>query len=749
SVALIISVKTQQYTTSGLANGAGYVNLSAAPGIHGNLTVTAPDYNATSATNVTVNESATTTLATALKQSKGGVLPWGWVLGTVLDKAHHYPLGLATVQITSRYGVPAAVGTATLTNSSGQYMIDAPPSPTDNVSVNLTDYPGGNYTRLPVAFGAIALARTINLTGDGIVAGFVVSFPLEKPIPWATVTLCGPKTPVCSNSVQANGSGFFWIAGPPGYDNITVSYTNFVTTSRLVNVTSDAWIWIGKTELNEYAYISGTVIGLPSGIPVNGANVSVCSPLVILGYPICPYVTLTDSNGNFFLAVPAGNYVVQANATLYNATFIPIQLLPGERVSMGLIELQLFGFATGHVLAEDTQAAINGSVVEACPTWSNGNCTLPELADPATGAYSFEGPPGPYAVQASAPGYFSAGLIVKLVSGAITHVPTIFLAPIGTGARFTVSGTVYLNASTSGGGALVPFAGALISDGRGDATTSTSGGVFTLGVLWGMYTISVSHPGDATVALHVTVHANVTGLTAILNPQTYRWSGYVRDGINAQPFGDVTVRQGGSGLGATNPDGFYSLNLVNGTYSLTATLASSDPLATEIAPVGFEIVVNGGGGSRDVLMFPPPKGVDVLVVNAITGVPIANASVHLAGTVHPEGVGMSRDGATSLLGTVELNVYSGSYTATASASGFLTSSASVVTGDSFSAPLTVSLSPAPPPAVAKATGISPTFGVAIAGGVAALAIGAFLLTRRLRAVPALATAAAVGPQGPP
>ncbi|HEV2165383.1 MAG TPA: carboxypeptidase-like regulatory domain-containing protein [Thermoplasmata archaeon] len=732
------------FGSSGTANGAGYVNVSSPPGIKGTISITAPDYNSTNATGFSVNESATSTLSVLLKKALGGLTPWGWVTGTVEDNAYHFPLPGAVVDLTSRY---STTGTSVNTNGAGVYRIDAPAGPSANVSINLTDY-SGNYTRVSVVAGATATARLVNLTGDGIVAGFVISYPQGVPIPFANVSLCSQAEPLCSNIAIANGSGAFWIAGPPGLDNLTVSYNDFVTTSRPVNVTSDGWIWVGVVKLDEYAFLSGTVIGLPSGIPVDGANVSACSTLAFSeGAVICAYTTVTSANGQFFLAVPADNYIIQVNATLYNTTFLPIQLLPGETVSMGLIELEQYGIAVGHIFGQDTDGPLTGGLLTACPTWEIGNCTSVNT-NPISGQYLFSGPPGPYALTAAAPNYDKAGELVTLISGYLVKAPTIFLEPIGPAYRFHLQGTV-LAESTAPGGAISPYAGAVVSDNVGDAATTDSQGQFSLSVSWGDIVLSVTANGYQKAQFSQQVRGNVTGLTVTLVPMTYVWTGYVTDGVNRQPLGGVGVTLGPGGLqiATTITTGLYTLSLPNGTFDLDAGFADGSSLALAYPTIPFVLTVNGAGGTHNLEMFPPLRTLVIQVVNRASGIPIQNATVVVAGVTRPENVGLQVPGTTNLNGSVAIGVYTGIYNVTASSAGYLTGSVTTdSTGSNATLSVIVELAPISVSG-ASGPGLTPAIGAALAGGIVALAAGLYLFSRRLSTASRGASASPATPVG--
>ncbi|HEV2519708.1 MAG TPA: carboxypeptidase-like regulatory domain-containing protein [Thermoplasmata archaeon] len=718
----------------GTANGAGYINVTAPPGVKGTLQVMAPDYNSSNASGFGINQSATSTLSVLLKKELGGLTPWGWVTGTVQDNAHQFSLPLALIDVTSRYGTK---GTQTTSNGAGAYFIDAPPGPSANVSINLTDYIG-NFTHVSVLSGKTATAHLVNLTGDGIVAGFVQSYPTGLPIPFANVSLCSQAQPLCSNIAIANGSGYFVIAGPPGLDNLTVSYNHYVTTFRPVNVTSDGWTNVGKVLLDEYAFLSGTVIGLPSGIPVAGANVSACSPLAFSeGAVICAYATQTSNNGEFFLAVPADNYIIQVNATLYNTTFLPIQLLPGETVSMGLIELEQYGIAAGYVYGADTQGPLSNSQVTACPTWENGNCTS-VTTNRLTGQYLFEGPPGPYAVTASAPNYATSGMVVKLVSGSLVKAATIYLQPIGPAERFTISGLVMAQ-STAPGGADVPYAGALVSDNVGDTATTDAQGQFVMSVAWGDIVITVTARGYQAAHIPEQVRGNISGVSVTLVPMTYAWTGYVTDGISRQALNGtlITLGLGGITVATSDPTGHYSVQFPNGTFYLDAGFTPGSLLASAYPTVAFVVTVNGAGGTRDISMFPPLRTLDIQVVSRPSGIPLSNASVVVAGNTRPEGVGLTLSGSTNFNGSVGIGVYTGIYSVTASASGYLTGSVQAnTTGSNSTLAVLVELAPISAPVSAGyGGGITPLVGVALAGGVVALAAGLYVFTRRLSASP--------------
>jgi len=139
---------------------------------------------------------------------------------------------------------------------------------------------------------------------------------------------------------------------------------------------------------------------------------------------------------------------------------------------------------------------------------------------------------------------------------------------------------------------------------------------------------------------------------------------------------------------------------------------------------------------RNVPIFPPSATVYALVVDAVTGLPIPQASVSVSGTVTPEGVAYERTMATDVLGSAQSSVYAGAYTVTASATGYEPTTRTVSTANG-SVTVTVALTPGAAAASGGGNALGPTVvGIVIAGGTVAAAAGAYLATRRLSAASA-------------
>ncbi|MGI0156827.1 MAG: carboxypeptidase regulatory-like domain-containing protein, partial [Thermoplasmata archaeon] len=251
------------------------------------------------------------------------------------------------------------------------------------------------------------------------------------------------------------------------------------------------------------------------------------------------------------------------------------------------------------------------------------------------------------------------------------------------------------------------------------------------------YSIEAVAPGFLSESLFVVVHATVENLNLTLAPSTVLLSGVVRDGLTNNPLQAVSLMETLGGvvttIAQTDASGSFAVPLGNGTHTITASSAGS--LGITYSPVTFTVSINGLPYTHDLLLFPPLTQVYGLVADEVSGVYIANASVTGTGLTS-EHIPSQFAISTSGTGTFQLALYAGSYTFTASASGYVTEKTTrSVNGESILS-LTLSLAPSPPPSTAG--GSVPISGgtLALLGGVAVVAVGAMLVARRLSTSPA-------------
>ena len=499
-----------------------------------------------------------------------------------------------------------------------------------------------------------------------------------------------------------------------------------MTNTSAASPCTDCWDWIGTVTVDEYAYVTGIVRGLPSGIPIVGATVSACSTLY---YPVgaCGFFVATDTNGHFLLPVPANTYILQTNDTFYNSSYLPLALSPGQHVNVGTIFLDQFGWLAGQVFSSATFAPVSGASVLTCARWAGGICT-PTTITSGAGRFTTSGAPGPYLVSVIAPGYSDRYVPATITSGETTTLTAIFLDPLGTDIAYPVTGRV-VNASNPAQvipGAIV----AAVLNGTPAASTLTDGsGTFHLTVLWGTYNLSVVAPGYHPSVSPLLVTGPLSGLVIQLNIMTYNVTGIVSDALTHQPIAGVSISFEGTSLAVTGIDGSYQIQLPNGTAHLTALYGGGGPV--QYPPVAFTIAMNGAGQTHNVAMYPPTTTVYGLVVDRVTGLALAGASVQVTGRA-TNGVPINQSTRTDSGGAFTLLLPQGTYTTTASYTGYSMEAAVSFEASGSSTPVTVELVPA---ATTGSTAPTGTSGFIWLLGVLVVALGTmtlvvFLLTRR-------------------
>ena len=706
--------------SSAVADANGFVNMTAPIGKNLAVTIAAPDFNGSVVKDISVNESATTYVKGSSTQMGSIFLqPWGWVRGTVVDSTLGVPVYGASVTVSN----PNESGTVGIvTNGAGFFMSDAPPGAVDQVSVTLNGYLT-NSTQDTVGNGKLGNLTPLNLTGLGVVAGRILSYPGNLPLYGATVSVCSIASPSCPNSnATTNGTGYFWVVADPGRDVILIAASGYSenTTLGTILVKSDTWEWAGNFVVDQYATVTGMVLGDPSGLPLVGANVSVCSTVALPGEPTGPcFVTvLTSSVGQFEVSVPYGNYILAITASGYNATYLGLSLGAGEFASIGTIFLVAYGTVRGTIFGQDSDAPIVGSLIQACELWSVGNCTG-NVPVSASGGFVISGPPGPYMLVAAGPNYQDAFVYAVFLAGITTTLFPIYLIPSGTNLLYSVQGSVVRGEN------LKPLDGAVVTAGSNFATATNVTGGFHLSVPWGTYVLTAEQNGFIAESHTVTVHSNLSGVDFVLAQTVYAVSGTISDGLTGTPIDRAGIEVGGVQLATSGITGTYSVSLPNGTYTIMVTPPASTNTGS-FAAVNFTVGISGGPVHRSILLYPGSAVISGLVVNALTGAPIENATVVISGA--------TEDGLPMLLGTLSTTpqgtftarVYFGTYRINVSAAGFLPNYSPLAVRNSSMLPATLTLTPVPSSA-ASGSGGGFTLGLALLlAGIAAIGVVAYL-----------------------
>lgn len=661
-------------TGMGQTNWAGQVNVTAPPYRFDNFTIgPAADYNSTNFT-AWINTSTTTLLnsTTFGHIANVSVPPWGWIrsvvvnatpspnLVTVIDNTNLRALPGASVVASSWGG--SFTGTGEITNWAGQFLTDAPIGMKDQLYTSHFSYLS-NLSTVKVHPGEEVQLSTINMTADGIIAGQVLSNPGNVAVGGATVTVCPVGGRVCTN-VITNSSGLWWDVAAPGSNDISVSAPGFVPNTGVGHSTSDVWTWMGTVTVDQYAYLTGTVRGLPSGIPIANASVSACSPF---GTPVgpCGFSVNTTPLGSFLLPVPAGSYVMQTAASFYNSSYLPLSLTPGEHVYLGTIFLEAYGYLSGVVYSGSTFSPLFNASVYACPVWSGQGCSATAHTD-ASGRYTAFGPPGQYAVTATSPSYHDATIYQRIGSGNVSAAPTIYLYPIGTSTPFPVTGKVLAAGTTH----TIPDAtvAALTNGTLEFSTTTNSSGSFNLPLVWGQYNLTAYAPGYHPAERFITVNGPVANQVLVLSIMTYTVSGVAEDALTHTAVPGVVISEnGGLPLATTDANGAYSIDLANGTHALVAAAPPFGGVTYAVVP--FLVTVNGADQRYPIALLPPTAALYGTVADFLTALPIANASVRLAGTTI-DGIPLVISLQSNAVGEFTVNIPQGSYSVAASSTGY-------------------------------------------------------------------------------
>ncbi|MCI4323763.1 MAG: hypothetical protein L3K03_07075 [Thermoplasmata archaeon] len=648
-------------TGTSTSNGVGFFNVTAPPAPTVAISINAPDFNGTQASRLPVNQSQTFHLTGALLPA---LVPWGWVKGTVTDPTFHVAVPFASVTI-----VDSATGTlsskpAVTTSATGEFLTDAVPGPKDLATIQSPDFLT-NSSGVAVTPGNVTEIGSIRLTAMGIVAGDVLGLPAGVRLDGAQVTVCAFSASICSSyPTITNEAGIFWALAPPGTDRINASFAGYApNVSLVVKVTPDSWQWAGSVILSEYATLAGTILGLPSGLTLDDANASLCSTIVYPGEATgsCGVTVPTSPTGTFSLSAPGGTYILALSAPDFASAYLPVSVRPGEAVNLGTLFLDQGGTITGTVVGQDTDSPVAGTQVFACPTEGEIGCTG-VVGVNTTGGFTLTTLPGPYLVTATAPGYEESFSGVQVMSGARVSAGLLQLIPVGSSQLFSVTGSI-VGWNNSG-----PIAGAtVISAGVYSSAGSSANGSYSILVPWGSYDLMALAAGYNSANATVTVHSNRSGINFILYPSAFTLTGTIRDGLTNDVLSGAKLELSSTGatIATTDADGQYQARLANGTYEVTVV----DSGTANYQPLSVIVSINGGDVQRDMALYPPSTEIDGLVVDSGSGLPVAFATVTIGGTTST-GIPWSTMRQSSSVGTVEVQLYSGTYTVQVNATGY-------------------------------------------------------------------------------
>ncbi len=733
--------------TQGKTNGAGFINLTAPSGDAVQFTFGGTnDFNNTTFS-APIPIGNTTNLDTWFTKEGTSVTipPWGWVastyanysapvgyFGTVVDQWNGLPLPGASIAVSTADPLLADGGSTQSTNALGQFLADAPIGPDDTLTVSLAAYETNTTHPVNITPGVYRTFPVVKLIGDGILASQVIAEPSGLPVSGASVSFCstiaGTTHQTCATTTT-NATGHYWIDVAPGKVSITVSATGYVSNyTETASATTDTWAAIPVFQVVQDGVIVGTVDGLPEGLPVSGALVAACSPIGGTPTGPCSFSVTDLANGSFSLQVAPSQYILSTTATDFNASYIPVSVLPGETVNLGIVPIDEFGILTGTVLDAANGLPVVNASVGGCPSDTLLPCDVPAATD-INGRYAIASTPGAVILVVSAPGFLDGYLHASATSGAVTPEPAITIAPIPTSSTVQISGSVVV----AGTGAAIGAASVTLWVGSADAASTVTGpsGTFDFSVPSGGYVLTAAAPGYGTVNQTLLASETISNIVLALTPFGWTVSGAVTDGLTGVPVPGVGIWAPGGLLGVTTSAGTYSVELPNGTYNLTAVVTGSS--AGLYAPVAFEVQVAAAAVVRDVPLYPAGATLGGLVESAVNQSAIVDAQVTVSGTA-VDGHAMVMTAATDSGGRFSVPLYFGSYTVSVTAPGYRSASVTVLAG-TVNPEVTLELSPTSSPS----SGPSMTdwgytlLGLAVVG--VAVVLVALLTTRRRSGVP--------------
>jgi protocatechuate 3,4-dioxygenase beta subunit len=423
-------------------------------------------------------------------------------------------------------------GYAATTDAAGLYTLTVPSGAYD-VSAVKPDYPALRSQRVTVP-----PSRT----------DVHFNFPQRATI--GGTVRDGAGSPVSDVLVSASPGGYLAFTDASGHYTLHVVAGTYVVTVSKTGYPSPSGRTISVPPsrddldfafLETYA-VSGAVREF-DGSPV--ANVDVmASPGA--------HITRTDATGAYTLNLSSGTYSVSISKSGYPA-------LPPRTITVPPSQTQVnFDYPQRFSISGAVRDFDGTVVVEAVVTANPGGYST--LTD-AQGTYSLSVVAGVYQVRAAKTGY------------QIPPEQTVTVPPSRSNVDFTFPERLSL------GGAVrdfdgSPLPGALVSANPGGYVGSTDPrGIYTITLLAGTYTVTVSMggypPPDGRVVTLPPSQRDVD----FLFPQRYRIAGHARDDAG-MPLADVIIStRPGSFITSTLANGEYSLYVLAGTYTLTASKA--------------------------------------------------------------------------------------------------------------------------------------------------------------------------------
>lgn len=475
----------------------------------------------------------------------------GTVGGAVMDASTNQSLSGATAALVSNPSLAA------LTNGSGSFSIANIPAGSQQITFTLNGYATTTAT-VSVTAGAIINIGNVPLSAapnSGIIQGTVTDASNGSPLSGVLITVTGSST--WTATTAANGT-FKIINITPGNVTITASKSSYTLVTGASTVTAgDTMIFSPSLTVTPPPALTGglqgTVVDLATGLPLQGATVSVTGPK--------SYTGSTDSAGNFlFSTIDTGSYSVTVSLTGYGVNSYSIIITSGVTANLGSIALTLnptTGTIQGTVTDSSTNAPISGAAITVSGSGAGTAVTAPD------GSYQLSGiSPGTITLSASKTGYGAVtGTGTITVGGTLVYNIALTPAPVTTTELKGVLSDNTTNQPVSNAVVTLTLSGT----GAVSSAASDASGAFIFHSLDpGTYAISVAATGYISQTGTLTIVANVVNNVGTIQltpaPTVTTITGTVTDAVSGLVLPNADVSVVGTSIAAkTDSTGSYTL----------------------------------------------------------------------------------------------------------------------------------------------------------------------------------------------
>jgi len=569
-------------------------------------------------------------------------IPSGSIAGVITESGTGNPIEGAVISV---------LGTlySAISNEAGEYLIEDVGMGIYSVTAIAGGYYPDTIYNQEVFEGEITLIdfSLLQKPPSGSIAGTIIDLITFIPIEGAIVTI----EETLQTAISGEDGMYSIVDIEIGSYTITADANGYYPDTKV-----NQQIFEGETTIVNFfleemptGTFSGTVNDLNTGIPIEGAEISVEKEGLI------NYITITGSDGTYtIIDAEIGIYNVTATANGYYSETKPDQEVLAEEttiVDFSLVTIPT-GTIAGSVIDQDTFLGIEGAeiIVEGTEysaiTNSDGTFTIPEVEI------------GTYDVTASAEGYISKTKTNQEVVAGETTIIIFQLGAIPTGA---IAGTVIDSENLAGiEGVEITVVGTPYS------TISGSDGTYSIeNVEIGEYSVTAIADGYFPDIKHgqKVIQDQITTIDFALVPlpTTGTILGIVTDSITTIPIeGAIISVEGTSYTAITNSDGEYTISeVIPGIYNITSTASGYKPKTISNA-----VVIAGEITIADFELAPISGIINGTITNFLTSNPIEGAIIFAVGNSTYQGIS-GEDGTYSIS-----NINPGVYNVTASADGY-------------------------------------------------------------------------------